>query len=333
MTKIITIVCVLLLMVATASAVTLTRGADGVIFGWQVGDRVGFLTAEGVQMPFRVADIAADNHSATVQSPGWSLKHDVCYYAYAPYNTRYTTAECRATALPLDISLQQQTGNDNTDHLGAQSFYMGRVMVAQSDTDVQVNLYPLTSVLRITQRMRVPFDLKQVLVTVGDHKIPLLGTVNLINGEFTPQANARTLTLNTADIHAARGEDITVYLTMPPCNLEGETIEIVFVANDGETDEWILPGFDIQSGYTYCIGGDQDATEAQSYTPMAQGTVSTPVVLAADMPIAGSYIATRINVQRTSETRSHTPYSLWGLPLSSPSKGIMISNGKKILIY
>lgn len=327
-----TLILLLLMVVCYVQthAFLLQYGEKGMVFAWQSTDYVGLLTESSTQMRYGISSIAEDEHCASLFSAGWSLKQDVTYYAYAPFNPQYSIAESHASSLLADFSVQQQTGNGNTDHLSQHAFYVGNVRVNAETPDATIHLHPLTAVVRFTRKFDVPVTLKKVQLSVDDHLIPLLGTVNLLEESFTPLGYAKTITLDIEDIQVSEGEDVAVYLTLPSCNLEGHTIMITYTATDGTCYEQSVDGFDICSGSTYCIGATATATEPQTYTPETNGTKDAPMAVACDLPIAGTYIPTDIRTLKT-DVANDEPCDLLGRRTQGGQRGIMIYKGKKIL--
>lgn len=312
------------------NAVTLNFGADGIVFLWSSEDKIGLLTENSVQMRYSISSIAEDGHCATFSSPGWALKDDVTYYAYAPFNTQYSVRENRATALPVDFSVQQQTGNDNTDHLSQHAFYVGNVRVGETQTDAIIRLRPMTSVLRLSRHFDAEAEITQVQISVDDYLIPLLGTMNLVQESFTSMGNARVLTLSTSEMLVPADGEAIAYITLPACNLEGQQINVRFVDSKGNRYEDRVDGFDIQPGCTYCIGQEMEKSQPGEYTPQTPGTAEAPVVVVNDMPIVGSSLPTGIAAV-PADRSSVMAYDLMGRRVAESYSGVKITNGVKIL--
>lgn len=330
MKKLLSIV-LMLLSHAGASAVTLNFGEDGLAFMWGAEDKVGFLTASSTQMRFGISNVAEDGHCATFASTGWSLKEEVSYYAYAPYNSQYSVSESRATALYVDFSLQQQKGNDNTDHLSQHAFFVGNVKVDKQQKEATVRLQPMTSVLRLSRYFDAEVEIVQVQVSVDDYLIPLLGNMNLVEKNLVPLGHSRNVTLDLSEAQVGANSQAVAYLTVPACNLEGHDILVTFTDSKGNRYEQSFEGFEIKSGNTYCIGDEVETTQAQEYTPQTAGTAEYPVMVGCDMPIAGSYLPTGI-MSLKADNKTDIVFDLAGRRCAKSNGGIKIINGKKIIM-
>ena len=327
MKKLLSFILLAALWATNANAFTLRFDACGISFAWTATDNVGMMTEEGAQMRYGVCSIAEDEHSATLQCPGWALKEDMAYYAYAPYNSQYSVWENRATSLPVDYSLQRQTGNDNTDHLGQHAFYMGSVKAGGAETDATLHMRPMTSVVRLSRRLGRKASITQILLSVDENLFPLLGYMNLKEESFVGTAFSRSLTLLTHDMQVPAGEEAVAFLTLPACNLEGHTIHITFVDANGNRYEDEADGFDIRPGQTYCIGGETDTTEARDITSETQGTADTPLAVAQDMPIAASFLLTGIATTAPQRDTGQA-YDLLGRRKAGRRGGVTIVGGK-----
>lgn len=335
MKNILSFILLAALWATNANAFTLRFDACGISFAWTATDNVGMMTEEGAQMRYDIGSIAEDEHCATLFSLGWALRENMTYYAYAPYNIQYSEKENRATSLPVDYSLQQQTGNDNTDHLAQHAFYMGSVKVEDAMTDATIHFRPMTAVIRLSRSFEVPVTLKQVQLSVDDHLIPLLGTMNLLEESFIPLGFAKNITLNVNNILLKAGEEAVVYLTLPSCNLKGHTLTITYTSTDGTRYEQSVEGFEIHSGSTYCIGNFAAPTTPQTYSPLTKGTKDAPIAVACNLPIAGTYVPTDIQATKADVTRADVTndrsYDLNGRHILGNHQHLTIHNGKKIL--
>lgn len=318
------------LWVTNVDAFTLKYDACGISFAWTTTDNVGMMTEEGTQMRYDIGSIAEDEHCATLQCSGWALKEDMTYYAYAPYNSQYSVWENYATSLPVDYSLQQQTGNNNTDHLAQHAFYMGSVKVENALADATIHFRPMTSVLRVSRRFDKRTTITQVQLSIDENLIPLLGYMNLKEESFVGTAFSSYLTLHTHELQVPADEDAVVFMTIPTCNLEGHTLRITFTDAKGNRYEEDFDGFDICPGQTYCLGERTVAAEAPDITTGTQGTLDRPLAVAQDMPIFGSYLPTRIATVKK-EREGESTYDLLGRRKVGRRGGITIRNGRLVI--
>lgn len=323
----VSIIIMMLLVTLTAKAITLKYSADGMICAWDNADKVGVFTATGSQMAYSASQIADDQHCGTFTSAGWSLKEDTNYYIYAPYNTLYTQRDSKASSLMIDLFVQKQTGNNNTDHLSASLFCQGSVCVSKT-TPATVTLTPLTSVLRIAENLGRETSVTKVVLSLSQNLLPMYGNVNLLTGEYTPLGYARDITIDLADVRVGETDELVVYMTLPPCDLTGEEIKLTFTTDGGTKEERTFSGENIQAGKTYCIGKTTDTTTAKNYQPATNGTTDAPILVLTDMPIAGSMTTTEIAMPESQPTTT-VAYDLTGKRIIGAKQGIRIENGRK----
>lgn len=327
---------VLLLASLAADAASLVYGVDGIKFAWASDDKVAFMTATGQQIRFSITDIAADGHCASTTGNGWALKQNTAYYAYAPYNVSYSINENTAQQLPVSYADQQQMGNDNTSHLFASAFFCGSVNITPETPAANVALKPMTAVVRIMGTFPKPVVVTKVSLTAAAAQIPLSGYMNIVEQKFVPADVTSTISIQTDNISVANGEAAIAYITLPPCSLSGDDITATFHTVDGDAYETVVRGFDIESGLTYCIGGNASPTTPTDYVPEVNGTASSPVVIASDLPIQGSYVPTPPTppapptaINSTSVSTSSAGYDILGRRSAGGRASIVINNGKK----
>lgn len=329
MSRFLSTTILLLLTTLNINAASLIFGDGGIYFLWEDNDRVGFLTSTGLQIGFGMQIIADDGHCASTTGYGWSLKADTRYYAYAPYNVSYSVNEDTAAWLPVSYAGQQQNGNDNTEHLKSNVFLCGSVS-ANSTSAANVQLRPMTSVLRITDTFPKETTITSIQLHLDVPLIPLGGYMNLIDESFTATELASSISIKTENLNVAGNEPATVYVTLPPCDLSGSTLAITFHCADGTHYTKDLDGFNIERGQTYSIGEQLEPTTAKTYTPLTDGTLSNPTVISNDMPIAQSFIPT--NISTVHATAQPTPeFDLSGRRNHHAYRNIVIQGGKKII--
>lgn len=309
-------------------AMDFTYDNNGIRCLWDDADRMGFMTATGLQIRFGITAIASDGHCATATGYGWSLKNDLQYYVYAPYRTEYSLNENVASMLPVSYLQQRQKGNDNTDHLADYAFLAGRAYVSSTMPIANADLYPMTSVVRIAEKFSKATTITQVELSVGTPLLPTGGYMNLVENCFEPTDFATAITLTTDNLSVGEGEEAVVYFTLPPCTLSGGKMTITFIDVNGKKYVKDLDAFDVDQGCTYCIGSTNTPSEPATYAPATNGTAKAPVVILNDMPVRKSYVATSIN--DIHHGASSERYDLLGRRCAPSYKGIEIINGKKI---
>lgn len=323
------LISVMALMANVINAKSVVYNTTGIHYLWDSSDRIGFLTGNGLQIGFGVTDVANEGYTAVTSGYGWALKAGSTYYAYAPYNASYSVDENVASQLPVNYESQEQEGNDNANHLADRLFLSGKVDVTAASTLTPIVLRPLTSVLRIERKFAKAAEIKKVELSVASKLIPLAGYMDITKGSFVPTELASDVTLGTRNMHVDANGTAVVYLTLPPCQLAGNTLTITFVDADDDRYDVTLDAFNVESGYTYCIGGNASPSTSVTYDSDAEGTPATPVIVTGNLPVYGSWDVTGIDNVRIEH--SAKAYDMLGRSTRASQRGIEIINGKKII--
>lgn len=323
------LISVMALMANVINAKSVVYNTTGIHYLWDSNDRIGFLTGNGLQIGFGVTDVANEGHTAVTSGYGWALKAGSTYYAYAPYNASYSVDENVASQLPVNYESQEQEGNDNANHLADRLFLSGKVDVTAASTLSPISLRPITSVLRIEQRFAKATEIKTVELSVASRLIPLAGYMDITKGCFVPTELASAITLTTRNMHVDANGTAVVYLTLPPCQLAGNILTITFVDANNNRHNMALDAFDIESGYTYCIGGNATPSESATYDTNTEGSPVNPILVTGNLPIYGSWEATGIKDMRVEH--SAKAYDVLGRSSRISQRGVEIINGKKII--
>lgn len=191
---------------------------------WAANDTIGIYPTVGDQLSFPIVDGVGTN-TCVFNGGGWALKTSSSYTAYSPFNRSYYLKQ--NNALPISMLGQKQTGNDNSEHLGAY--------------DIQI----ATGVTPASGKISFSFQ-HQVAIVRLDLVAPVAGTWTSLqlesDGEFTtdavmdltaatptvtPVVYSNTVTLELEDVvTSAQGETITAYMMLLPVDLTDKTLTI-----------------------------------------------------------------------------------------------------------
>ena len=196
---------------------------DKLKFVWAEGDRIGILPDEGSQVYFTIDAQTAGGTSASFDGGAWALKPDHQYDAYFPF---IEDIMLDRTAVPVDYTDQQQTGNDSMAHLGAHDY-----LAAQGTTNGQggVNYtfqrMGAVAILNFT----VPnagTELTSVTLKANDACFTTKGKLDMDDLTIKEMENAESLTVGVDYTTTAADEKVTVYFMCYPDQLEGKNLNV-----------------------------------------------------------------------------------------------------------
>lgn len=353
MEKLLAIFVLLVAMLHHASAVDYgyNQQAECMNVHWTLDEKCGVLTPSNTEIIHWTTDGGSSN--CTLSAYGWALTPNAQYYAYYPYSQSYKTNHNPMTALPVSFLGQSQTENGSTAHLAAFDF-----MTAQAKSTEEACHFTfahLGSLLRIECEIEGKRNLRQLMLTSEQKDFATDGTMNVVDGKFTPTTYDETMPLMLNDIPIADGEKLVAYMMVPPINLTGRTLTLKLIDTDGVTSEAELKGTTIQQGYFYPItlkmpkfGAVAKARPANrmikaSPPQRAASIVQTVTAFVPDFALDNDHRFEQINIpeEETSRITNHKAnlskqkpsYTISGIKTAVPAKGtIFIRSGKKYLI-
>jgi len=192
-------------------------------FVWDVGDRIGILPDEGSQVYFTIDAQAAGGTQASFDGGAWALKPDHQYDAYFPF---IEDIMLDRTAVPVDYTNQQQTGNNSMAHLGAHDY-----LAAQGTTNGQggVNYtfqrMGAVAILNFT----VPnagTELTSVTLKANETCFTTKGKLDMGDLTIKNMEKSASLTVGVDYTTTAADEKVTVYFMCYPDQLEGKNLNV-----------------------------------------------------------------------------------------------------------
>ena len=226
---------------------------SGVRVGWNTADKVGIFPVGSTQSRFDVSSIDNnDNHTATLDGHGKSLKVGIRYLALYPYNYSYYENDDVSTSLPISFPTLTQTANGTLSHI-AQSDYMAADITATSQSLCTLNFDHLNALLRMS--VMVPKDATFRSMTIHSAKASFItsGTLNLATRVLTTKTSSADMVLNIDNVLVKRGETLTTYCIVPVADLSGQTLTATFETTTGEQYTCSFQGQQMQAGKIYNI--------------------------------------------------------------------------------
>ena len=196
---------------------------DKLKFVWVEGDRIGILPDEGSQVYFTIDAQAAGGTQASFDGGAWALKANHQYDAYFPF---IEDIMLDRTAVPVDYTNQQQTGNNSMAHLGAHDY-----LAAQGTTNGQggVNYtfqrMGAVAILNFT----VPnagTELKNVTLKANDAYFTTKGKLDMGDLTIKNMETAESITVTVNHTTQTANEEVTVYFMCYPDQLEGKNLNV-----------------------------------------------------------------------------------------------------------
>lgn len=232
---------------ATRSSVNITE--SGASFIWGENDTVGIFPNTGSQAEFAMSQ-GAGTQTATFTGGGWALKSSATYAAYYPYNFYNRDM----TKIPVSYVGQTQSGNNNTDHIGAYDF-MAASVATPSNGAVAFDMQHLGCLVQLKITIPEPTTLKKVkLLTNGE--FAQTGTIDLTQETMAiVSKTASTIfevvlqNINTT----TEDEEVVVYFMMPPTDLSSNTLKVQITTDSDENIEYGLINRNFESGKVYAL--------------------------------------------------------------------------------
>ena len=237
---------------ASGSRVGVSATDKGASFTWTEGDKVGIFPNEGTQVAFPITN-GTGTKTASFNGGGWALKTSSQYMAYYPLQENFNLDKTKVT---VTFEGQTQKGNNNTAHLGQYS-YMAAAANTPAEGKVNFNFKHLCALVQLSFTLPEAETLTSVTLSSNEAVFVSKGTVDLMS-ETPAVVNptmANALSLTTQDLTTAGvGEEVKVYMMLPPMNLEGKTINLQ--ANGNKVYTGTFTGVNIEAGKVYKFTAD-----------------------------------------------------------------------------
>ncbi len=199
-------------------------------FLWASGDVVGIISSEGNQMMFPIRDQFFGEEYAEFDGRGFSLMSNSTYYSYYPFQANYNLD---ATAVDICYEGQVQSGNNSMAHLGSHSFTKATGLSPETGT--------LNFIFRNVgspHRYRMPViagEYTHFSVSVSSAKYIHEGTIDLTSESvaITPSRLSKEFDLQLTNTAMGNGEQLRMWMMLPPADLSAETIRLYLTLADG----------------------------------------------------------------------------------------------------
>lgn len=319
----------------SASAASYTFDINkGISFSWQYDDVIGVYTTKGTRIKHWALDVSDGGKAATFSSYGWSLVENRKYYLYYPYNDSYFKNDTPITNLPITFDGQMQSGNNSLSHIATYDYMIGEGITNDNSADFKLN--HLCSVIRIEYVSPKSAVYTNVALRTTDNVFCRTAEMNLETQSINPTEKDSYASLRLGRIEVNEGETLVAYLVVAPLDLTGWDVKLAIATEDGDEVEFDVQANELRAGKLYLLNTTEIVEKSLSAKRRAS-SLQEPSVSTYDIPIdtGSEIVVTGIQQTKQNQTQgSETLYTLSGIRTrESSAKGILIKNGKKVIIH
>ena len=319
----------------SASAASYTFDINkGISFSWQYDDVIGVYTTKGTRIKHWALDVSDGGKAATFSSYGWSLVEKRKYYLYYPYNDSYFKNDTPITNLPITFDGQMQSGNNSLSHIATYDYMIGEGITDDNSADFKLN--HLCSVIRIEYVSPKSAVYTNVALRTTDNVFCRTAEMNLETQSINPTGKDSYASLRLDRIEVEEGETLVAYLVVAPVDLTGWDVKLAISTEDGGEVEFDVQANELRAGKLYLLNTTEIVEKSLSAKRRAS-SLQEPSVSTYDIPIdtGSEIVVTGIQQTKQNQTQgSETLYTLSGIRTrESSAKGILIKNGKKVIIH
>ena len=306
----------------------------GISFSWQYDDVIGVYTTKGTRIKHWALDVSDGGKAATFSSYGWSLVEKRKYYLYYPYNDSYFKNDTPITNLPITFDGQMQSGNNSLSHIATYDYMIGEGITDDNSADFKLN--HLCSVIRIEYVSPKSAVYTNVALRTTDNVFCRTAEMNLETQSINPTGKDSYASLRLDRIEVEEGETLVAYLVVAPVDLTGWDVKLAIATEDGDEVEFDVQANELRAGKLYLLNTTEIVEKSLS-TKRRASSLQEPSVSTYDIPIdtGSEIVVTGIQQTKQNQTQgSETLYTLSGIRTrESSAKGILIKNGKKVIIH
>ena len=318
-----------------ASAASYTFDINkGIFFSWQYDDVIGVYTTKGTRIKHWALDVSDGGKAATFSSYGWSLVEKRKYYLYYPYNDSYFKNDTPITNLPITFDGQMQSRNNSLSHIATYDYMIGEGITDDNSADFKLN--HLCSVIRIEYVSPKSAVYTNVALRTTDNVFCRTAEMNLETQSINPTGKDSYASLRLDRIEVEEGETLVAYLVVAPVDLTGWDVKLAIATEDGGEVEFDVQANELRAGKLYLLNTTEIVEKSLSAKRRAS-SLQEPSVSTYDIPIdtGSEIVVTGIQQTKQNQTQgSETLYTLSGIRTrESSAKGILIKNGKKVIIH
>lgn len=317
----------------------------GVVCTWNSKDVICTFTEAGSCLRMWQETLIGDGHSSSFTLNGWALVPTGKFIAVSPYSPAFSGENVKVSNLPVSYAAQEQTGNNNADHLTSTDFMA--VTATPSNDALNFDFTHLGCIVRIACPVYETMTVDSVMVSTKSAVFVKDAVINGAEGTLTASTKDTVQVLRMKNVELADGDTLVAYVMMAPTNLKGQSLTVTVKTSVGDR---VLKskGANLLAGKCYVLDAVRDNIANVQSQARLRGesdevmavNITSPTAKIHDFPLDNDNVLV-LDVLENGidnvivEQKESAIYSLCGTRLDAKSltKGtIYIRNGKKYIV-
>ena len=220
-------------------------------FVWQENDAIGVVPMSGNPLRFPIHAENAQKNTALFDGGQWALRTDAKYAAFFPYMK--TNYEKDAKSIIIDYTGQTQGNWMKYDFLATGA-------VQPKDGAVKFTMKRLSAILKIQVKILSSSvtQIRDVTLVAPEPLFGVKGTLDLSGSEPVYKPEGLTKFIHTdlgveKSVSSSESTFFTFYLMIPPTDLSGKQMRLLFNSDSGTTKEVFFTGKNYEAGKAYSL--------------------------------------------------------------------------------
>ena len=219
-------------------------------FVWQENDAIGVVPMSGRPLSFPIHAENAQKNTAVFDGGQWALRTDAKYAAFFPY--KKTNYEKDAKSIIIDYTGQMQGNWTKYDFLATGA-------VQPKDGAVKFTMKRLSAILKVQVDFSATNSHFQYVTLVAPEPLfGVRGTLDLSGSEPVYKPEGLTKFIHTdlgveKSVSSSESTFFTFYLMIPPTDLSGKQMRLLFNSDSGTTKEVFFTGKNYEAGKAYSL--------------------------------------------------------------------------------
>ena len=221
-------------------------------FVWQENDAIGVVPMNGWSLGFPIHSENAQGNTAVFDGGDWALKTDTKYAAFFPFDKKISEKDIRH--IPIDYTGQTQANWMKYDFLATGA-------VKPKDGAVKFTMKRLSTILKIKAAFYANniSKIRYVTLVAPEPLFGAKGTLDLSGSEpvYTPENLTKFINTDMGVDKSLSSSSqmiyFTFYLMIPPTDLSGKELKLIFNSDLGTAKEATFNGQNFEAGKAYSI--------------------------------------------------------------------------------
>ena len=221
-------------------------------FVWQENDAIGVVPMNGRPLSFPIHAENAQKNTAVFDGGDWALKSDTKYAAFFPFDKKISEKDIRH--IPIDYTGQTQANWMKYDFLATGA-------VQPKDGAVKFTMKRLSAILKIQAAFYASniSTIRYATLIAPEPLFGVKGTLDLSGSEpvYTPEGLTKFINTDIGVEKSLSSSSqmiyFTFYLMIPPTDLSGKELKLIFNSDLGTAEEASFTGQNYEAGKAYSI--------------------------------------------------------------------------------